>query len=111
MPVECFLSFADQHPCLVLFFCACAAFAVGDGVKLGRAIGARLMHMDQVQVHPTGFVEPGDPTNRVKFLGPEALRGAGGIMVNDKVGAFVWYLGLLVVAGLWKRASMSRCSW
>lgn len=60
------------------------AFAQGDGVKLGRAIGAKLLHMDQVQVHPTGFVDLADPTNRVKFLGPEALRGAGGIMINDK---------------------------
>jgi succinate dehydrogenase/fumarate reductase flavoprotein subunit len=29
-------------------------WATGDGVALGGALGARLVQMDQVQVHPTG---------------------------------------------------------
>lgn len=29
-------------------------WATGDGVRLGTALGASLVHMDQVQVHPTG---------------------------------------------------------
>ena len=30
-------------------------FATGDGIKLGRAIGAQTVDLDMVQVHPTGF--------------------------------------------------------
>ena len=30
---------------------------LGSGIKLGRAIGADLVDMDQVQIHPTGFVD------------------------------------------------------
>jgi len=37
-----------------------------------------------VQLHPTAFVDPKDPSNPVKVLGPEALRGSGGILVNQQ---------------------------
>ncbi|CUG28369.1 NADH-dependent fumarate reductase, putative [Bodo saltans] len=57
-------------------------FATGDGVKMARSIGAQLIDMDKVQLHPTGFVDPKDPANPTKFLGPEALRGSGGILIN-----------------------------
>ncbi|GJP39144.1 hypothetical protein CLOM_g23539, partial [Closterium sp. NIES-68] len=64
-------------------------FATGDGVRLGVAAGAGLIHMDQVQLHPTGYVDPKDPRNPVKFLAPEALRGCGGILLNEKGDRFV----------------------
>ena len=32
-------------------------FATGDGVKLGRALGAKTVDLDLVQVHPTGFID------------------------------------------------------
>lgn len=67
--------------------------ATGDGVKLARAIGAQLSLMDQVQLHPTGFVDPHDVNNTTKFLAPEALRGVGGILVNTKGDRFVNELG------------------
>lgn len=38
-------------------------FATGDGVRMGRAIGAHLLGMEWVQVHPTGFVNPKDRTS------------------------------------------------
>eukprot|EP00878_Enallax_costatus_P034235 GHUV01037931.1.p1 GENE.GHUV01037931.1~~GHUV01037931.1.p1 ORF type:complete len:126 (-),score=7.30 GHUV01037931.1:209-586(-) len=38
----------------------------GDGIQLGEALGAQLIHMEHVQVHPTGFVDPGDPDNGTK---------------------------------------------
>ena len=67
-----------QHaPTLRLLPTTNGAFATGDGVRLGAAAGASLVHMDQVQVHPTGFVDPSQPDNQVKFLAPEALRGCG----------------------------------
>lgn len=45
------------------------------------AIGAQLIDMDQVQVHPTGFVDPASPTSPLKFLAAEVLRGEGGILL------------------------------
>ena len=43
----------------------------------------------QVQLHPTGYVDPADPFNPVKFLAPEALRGCGGVLVNERGERFV----------------------
>ncbi|KAF1850241.1 Flavocytochrome c [Cucurbitaria berberidis CBS 394.84] len=45
------------------------------------AIGAQLIDMDQVQVHPTGFVDPANAATPLKFLGAEVLRGEGGILL------------------------------
>ncbi|ODQ63477.1 Flavocytochrome c [Nadsonia fulvescens var. elongata DSM 6958] len=56
----------------------------GDGHRLCAAIGAQLIDMDQVQVHPTGFVDKADATNKWKILAGEALRGCGGILLNGK---------------------------
>lgn len=47
-----------------------------------------------MQVHPTGFVDPFDEDNQVKFLGPEALRGSGGILINSSGERFCNELGL-----------------
>ena len=69
-------------------------FATGDGVKMARAIGATLVDMDKVQLHPTGFVNPKDPANPTKFLGPEALRGSGGLLINQHGKRFVNELDL-----------------
>jgi len=64
-------------------------FATGDGVKMGTAIGAGIVNMDKVQVHPTGFIKLADPFNPTKFLAPEALRGYGGILLNSEGQRFV----------------------
>lgn len=45
-------------------------------------VGAHLVDMDSVQIHPTGFVQPSDPQARVKFLAAEMLRGEGGILLH-----------------------------
>lgn len=47
------------------------------------AIGAQLIDMDQVQVHPTGFVDPADSSSPLKFLAAEVLRGEGGILLQN----------------------------
>ncbi|OMH83381.1 Fumarate reductase 2 [Zancudomyces culisetae] len=65
------------------------AFATGDGIFLGQAVGAGLVDMEQVQVHPTGFVSMKDPTNNTKFLAAEALRGEGGILLNKMGQRFI----------------------
>ncbi|ORX59854.1 hypothetical protein BCR36DRAFT_579304 [Piromyces finnis] len=59
-----------------------AQTTTGDGIKMARAIGAELIHMDMVQVHPTGLVDPKDPDAKWKFLAAEALRGVGGILID-----------------------------
>lgn len=41
------------------------------------------------QVHPTGFVDPANPTAGTKFLAPEALRGSGAILINELGQRFV----------------------
>ncbi|PSN75457.1 Flavocytochrome c [Corynespora cassiicola Philippines] len=45
------------------------------------AVGAKLIDMDLVQVHPTGFIDPQDPTSPLKFLAAEVLRGEGGLLL------------------------------
>ncbi|KAK0611062.1 fumarate reductase-like protein [Immersiella caudata] len=47
------------------------------------AVGARLVDMDSVQIHPTGFVDPQNPGARLKFLAAEMLRGEGGILLHE----------------------------
>lgn len=67
--------------------------ADGAGMKLAQKMGAELVHMEHVQIHPTGFIDPKDPSLISKILGPEALRGSGGILVNRLGKRFVNELG------------------
>ncbi|KAF2250220.1 Flavocytochrome c [Trematosphaeria pertusa] len=45
------------------------------------AVGAQLIDMELVQVHPTGFVDPANPSSPLKFLAAEVLRGEGGLLL------------------------------
>lgn len=58
--------------------------ATGDGIKLAEALGAKLVDMDQVQVHPT--VQQDTPH---AYLIGEAVRGEGAILVNKHGDRFV----------------------
>lgn len=58
--------------------------ATGDGLKLAQKVGAKLVDMDQVQVHPT--VQQDTPH---AFLIGEAVRGEGAILVNNSGQRFV----------------------
>lgn len=60
------------------------AGATGDGIKLATEIGAGLVDMDQVQVHPTVQQDTGHA-----YLIGEATRGEGAILVNAKGERFV----------------------
>jgi len=56
--------------------------ATGEGMLLAEEIGAELIDMDQVQIHPS----LGANTN---ILITEAMRGAGSIMVNREAKRFI----------------------
>lgn len=74
--------------------------ATGDGQKImmkNKGVG---IDMEKVQVHPTGLIDlkdidviEGRKTPRFLFLGAEALRGEGGIILNKKGERFVDELG------------------
>ena len=68
-------------------------WAQGEGIRMAEAIGAALVDMDQIQIHPTGFVDPKNPEAKSKFLAPEALRASGGILLNERAERFVNELG------------------
>lgn len=53
------------------------------------AVGAELLDMDSVQIHPTGFVDPASPNTMLKFLAAEMLRGEGGILLSSAGERFV----------------------
>ncbi|MCX8111269.1 MAG: flavocytochrome c [Syntrophorhabdaceae bacterium] len=56
--------------------------ATGDGIKLGEAIGAQVIDMKEIQIHPT--IAAGS-----KILITEAVRGNGAILVNKEGKRFV----------------------
>lgn len=63
--------------------------ATGDGQKIIMKNSGIAIDMDKVQVHPTGLINyedtdviEGRKQPRFLFLGAEALRGEGGIMLN-----------------------------
>ena len=64
-------------------------FAQGEGLKLAAHVGASMVDLQYVQIHPTGFVDSLDPGASVKFLAPEKLRGVGGILLDAKGKRFV----------------------
>ncbi|CAK5056062.1 unnamed protein product [Meloidogyne enterolobii] len=67
-------------PSLLSYPTTNGGFATGDGVKMARAMGAGLVGMDKIQVHPTAFIDSKDPGATTKFLAAEALRGKGAIL-------------------------------
>lgn len=74
--------------------------ATGDGQKIVMKNHGVGVDMDKVQVHPTGLIDLDDTETiagrqqpRFLFLGAEALRGEGGIMLNGEGHRFVDELG------------------
>lgn len=68
-------------------------WTTGDGLKMANSVGARLVDMRNVQVHPTGFVDPAKPDAKVKTLCAELLRGVGAILVDRNGNRFSNELG------------------
>lgn len=74
--------------------------ATGDGQKIVMKNAGVAIDMDKVQVHPTGLIDyedtdviAGRKKPRFLFLGAEALRGEGGVMLNSKGQRFCDELG------------------
>lgn len=59
----------------------------GDSQKIAeRDVNANLIHMDQVQIHPTGFIKLAEPDTKWKFLCGELIRGIGGVLISPNTG-------------------------
>lgn len=75
------------RPDLVEFPTTNPPSATGDGMEVAEAAGGELVDMRYVQVHPTGFIHPNKPHDRDKgvelVLATEALRGHGGLLINQ----------------------------
>ena len=67
--------------------------SVGDGINIGKKIGAELIDMDKIQLHPTGFIDPKNPKSTSKILAPEILRGQGGLLFTTSGYRFCNELG------------------
>jgi len=81
-------------------------WSTGDMVKiLRRDLEVKLVDMDMVQIHPTGFVDPQAKDAKSKWLAPEALRASGAILMNKYGERFTNELGLRsdVVAAIRKQ--------
>ncbi|CAJ1954650.1 unnamed protein product [Cylindrotheca closterium] len=88
---------AQHRPDLLKMPATFGDFSTGDGIQLATSttssIKAKTCLMDKVQIHPTGFVDPADPTSPTKFLCAELLRGIGGILLNEQGERFCNELG------------------
>jgi flavocytochrome c len=87
-------SYLSKHrPELMGMAATAGPFSTGDGISLATSLGAGTVDMDKVQVHPTGWVDPKDPTNPSKILAAELMRGVGGILINSEGNRFCNELG------------------
>ena len=85
-------------------------FSTGDGIKMAEAIGADTVDLEWIQVHPTGLINPSEPTTKTLFLGAEALRGVGGIILDGNGKRFCNELGRrdYVTGEIWKNKGPFR---
>ena len=70
------------RPDLLHFGTTGGSFSTGDGISLATQLGANTVDMEEIQLHPTGFVDPNNPADGIKVLAAELLRGVGGILLN-----------------------------
>ncbi len=75
-----------------------AQLDVGDGYVMAYEAGCDLIDMEMIQFHPTGMVKPESAKGR---LVTEAVRGEGGILLNNKGERFMdkYYPEVMELAG------------
>ncbi len=75
-----------------------AQLDVGDGYGMAYEAGCELIDMEMIQFHPTGMVKPESAKGR---LVTEAVRGEGGILLNNKGERFMnrYYPEVMELAG------------
>ena len=67
----------------------------GDGIKICNYNNIMVSNLDDIQIHPTSFIDPGDKNNKTKFLLPGAYRGLGSVsMIKEKLDVHVGYIGM-----------------
>jgi flavocytochrome c len=87
-------SYLEQYrPELMTMPATAGEFSTGDGITLATGLGAGIRDMDQVQIHPTGWVDPTAPNNPSKILAAELMRGVGGLLINKDGKRFCNELG------------------
>lgn len=98
-----------HRPDLATFPTTLGPQTTGDGLKIARGVGAQLVDMDRVQLHPTGFVDPTKPAENTKTLAAELLRGVGGLLLDKRGARFTNELGTrqAVVDSMMKEAAKS----
>jgi len=85
-------------------------FTTGDGIKMAESIGADTVDLEWIQVHPTGLLNMSEPNSKTLFLGAEALRGVGGIILDSTGKRFCNELGRrdYVTGEIWKNKGPFR---
>ncbi|CAI5756455.1 unnamed protein product [Candida verbasci] len=82
------------RPDLIKFPTSNGIQTTGDGQKLAvRDCNAKLIDMDKIQIHPTGFIKIDSPNDCWKFLCGELIRGIGGILLDSNGERFTNELG------------------
>ncbi len=95
---------ASYQPSLKGFMTTNAAGLQGQGLEMASAVGAALVDMDQIQIHPTVQAE-------TAALITEGLRGDGAILVNAEGKRFIDEVGTRDVVSAAEIAQTGSYSW
>ncbi len=95
---------ASYKPELAGFMTTNAAGVQGQGIKMAEAVGAALVDMEQIQIHPTVQFD-------TAALITEGLRGDGAILVNAEGKRFIDEVGTRDVVSAAEIAQTGSYSW
>lgn len=95
---------ASYQPSLKGFMTTNAAGIQGQGIQMAQAVGADVVDMDQIQIHPTVQFD-------TSALITEGLRGDGAILVNAEGKRFIDEVGTRDVVSAAEIAQPGSYSW
>ena len=84
---------AEVRPDLNKFATTNGKWCTGDGHKMAKAVGADTVDIGNIQIHPTGFIDPKHPDHATKTLCAELLRGMGAVLLLRNGSRFANELG------------------